>query len=1043
MPNLASLYQALIQKQASPTSVFDERFSSIEVLGITHDSRQVQSGWIYVALAGRATHGAHFIPQALERGAIAIAVPRGLDPEMLPHEIPILWLDQPRLEMAWLSEWIWGHPQRSISLIGITGTNGKTTTTTMLADIFERADGDVGLLGTITTKGGGHSEASQMTTLESPAFHQRLASFVKAGIKRCVMEVSSIGICEERVSAARFERAAFLNLSEDHLDYHQDMESYLAAKERLISELLAPQALVVVNLDDPAGERVCQKVHQSGATLWRLSAARALSVDEAQEQKIDVYWQSLVVDAQGVGGCLVTPQGMISLQSPLLGAFNAYNVATAAAIAISLEIPIATIQEGVAACMVSGRMQAVEPQQRSSESKYPRVLVDYAHTPDALTRAIQALRPLCNGRVLCLFGCGGDRDTSKRPLMGRASAHADLVILTSDNPRYEDPNQIIQEALLGCLEGGLTQSAIPKIKTVWCHPDRALAIQTAISMMELDDLLLIAGKGHEPYQEVMGERRAFDDVAFASSALQTWIESDELLNQHLSTTLFCEAAHGTLRFGSHRRLNGGEIDTRRLKSAEAFFCVQGVRDGHDFVLNALEKGAGAIVTRRDWHPADVQSVYQKLEDSGAVWIEVDDPENALRAIAKLYRKRIFRGVLVGLTGSNGKTSTKELLASALAQRGPTWATEGNFNNHLGVPLTLLKLRPMHHYAVIEMGMSARREIELLADLAQPQVGVITTVASAHLEGLGSLTEVAFAKGELFVGLGEQGDAVCASSLPCYEYVLKDVKAKVWHADQRFLLEDLRVSAVGSVAKLIDLETGNQYALNLKLIGTHQLENARLALCAALRAEARYAQNSHENIEDLLRGLAVCPAPAMRGEVSALPVRGSKVSGLMWLDCYNANPQSTLANVRTFWETGLRGVLVLGSLKELGSTTTLLHTELGSNLAQEHRRHFPKGPQPAEVIACVGEEAWWIGEGLRQGGYPSDMILSFDGLDQNRVIESIVSILRASPQASIFVKGSRSGRLEQVAHQLVKALDLDDGSSAHQPPFIQTSSLKER
>jgi len=1043
MPSFTTSFDSLQARLAAHTgrSVSSAQEGGEALIsGLTHDSRLVEPGWLYVALPGRATHGARFIPQALARGAVAVAVPVDLSAELqalIPSELPTLWLAEPREEMAWLSEWVWGEPQRELELIGVTGTNGKTTTTSLLAEIIRRADGDVGLLGTIAARGGGLSERSSMTTLESSALHQRFASFVSAGLKRCVMEVSSIGISERRVAAARFKRAAFLNLSEDHLDYHGDMSAYLDAKERLVTELLAPEASVVVNMDDPAGERVAHAAERAGAQVLRLSAEGALSADEARRRGVSVYWAGLEISAAGTRGQLITPEGPIELSSPLLGGFNAYNIATAAALARSLGLDDQHIREGVEACVVSGRMESAAPEGPTRGRRYPKVLIDYAHTPDALERALEALRPLCAGRLWCLFGCGGDRDAHKRPLMGRAAASADLVILSSDNPRFEDPEQIISEALAGCLAGGMRQSPVPSEGAVWAHPDRAVAIETAVALMDADDLLLIAGKGHEPYQEQRGERRPFDDLAQASAALTSWLELDADQSRQLSTRLLCEAAGAELRAGAHRRLSGGEIDTRRLKRGQAFFCVQGARDGHDFALQALERGAGAVVTSAAWRPRDAEGFVEALERAQAAWLVVRDPEEALRASAALYRERAFQGVLIGLTGSNGKTSTKELLASGLSQRAPTLATEGNFNNHLGVPLTLLRLRPAHRFAVIEMGMSARGEIALLTELARPELGLITTVAAAHLEGLGSLEEVARAKGELFVGLGRGGGAVCSSQLPLYQTVMEGVSAPVTHADERLLLSDERVSALESVASLT--ERGSERApltLRLKLIGAHQLENARLALCAALLAEERLRpaleREERDPLVGLVRGLAACPAPAMRGELRALPQQGEAQPGTLWLDCYNANPQSTLASVKTFWSTGHQGALVLGSLKELGEGSLELHRELGLQLAEESRHVAAQG-----LVCCVGEEARGIAEGLIEGGYPAELVHWYRAEARDELIDALLEALRASPQASLFVKGSRSGRLEQVAEELLEAL-----SQARAPHLHQNHSPKE-
>ena len=329
-----------------------------KLLGITHDSRAVKSGWLYVVLSGRHTHGARYIPQAIERGAVAIALPADEPiPSELPSTFPRLMLTDPRVDMAYLSEWIWGSPLQSIELIGLTGTNGKTTTSMLLAEMISMDEGDVGLLGTVCTQGGGVKRSSSLTTLESTDLHHHFASLVAAGVKKCVMEVSSIGISEHRVAATHFSRAAFLNLSEDHLDYHQDMKRYGEAKLKLFSQYLKDDALVVVNLDDPFGVRAYIEAKESGAEVWGLrlfpphNSQEILRAQDPQDlfesqdpPPHQVYWSTLHQTPQGISGVLQTPRGVLSLSSPLLGQFNAYNLATAAALAHSLGISAEAIQ---------------------------------------------------------------------------------------------------------------------------------------------------------------------------------------------------------------------------------------------------------------------------------------------------------------------------------------------------------------------------------------------------------------------------------------------------------------------------------------------------------------------------------------------------------------------------------------------------------------------------------------------------------------------------------------------------------------------------
>ncbi|MBM4291419.1 MAG: UDP-N-acetylmuramyl-tripeptide synthetase [Deltaproteobacteria bacterium] len=1039
--------------------------------GITHDSRAVRPGWLYVALAGRATHGARHIPQALARGAAAVAVSaREPRPPELPPEVPTLLLSDPRRDLAHLSEWVWGEPLRALRLAGVTGTNGKTTTTTLLADALAEEEGDVGLLGTVLGRGGGLAEASAMTTLEAPALHERFARFRDAGVRTCVMEVSSIGVSEERVRAARFAAAAFTNLTEDHLDYHGTMESYAAAKLTFLRELLAPGATAVVNLDDPWGAEAAAAARAGGARVWGLSLHAPAADDAARGgDGLDgrVGWRALSLHADGLEGVLATPLGDVALRAPLIGEFNAYNVATAAALALALGVGEGALQRAMARARVRGRMERALGGLDAPWALDPVILVDYAHTPDALRRALAALRAPLAGeaggaggageagggrRLWCLFGCGGDRDAHKRPLMGRAAALADGVILTSDNPRGEDPARIAAAVLEGCRAAGLAEAlaGAPQQGAVWVELDRARALHAAVAALAPGDVLLVAGKGHEAYQEARGARAPFDDLEHANGALRAWRAA-----WSLHTRALCHDAGGALVAGAHGPLAGGVIDSRALAPREAFFCLRGARDGHDFAAAAAAAGAAAVVTRRGWRPAPEAraALLEALARGGGAWVEVDEPERALAAFAAAHRRRAFRGVLVGLTGSNGKTSTKELLAAALGRVAPTLATEGNLNNHLGVPLTLLRLRPHHRLAVIEMGMSAPGEIAHLAALARPDVGLITTVAAAHLEGLGTIEAVARAKGELFAGLAADGHAHFNEALPhraealaaarCHLHPVSEREARLGVAahsphesaaslslSARALWEATGVGAAepagaeggageGEAGGPWGGEGGFEGTLRLRLVGDHQLHNARLALSAALSALALLSARDGAPpraaraaavaaLPALLAGLAASPPPSLRGEARPLPG-----GGVAWVDCYNANPQSTLAAARTFWASGLRGPLVLGELKELGPTADALHAALG--------RDIEALVGPAALVLTAGDGARALHEALLAAGHHPARAAHYPLSALDALTAHLRAALAEAPQQSVLIKGSRSGRLERVADALAPPL----------------------
>lgn len=479
---------------------------SVEICDITHDSRDVRPGSLFVALPGRQVDGRRFVPQALAGGAVAVALPDGVERPDEVGDRPVVRLTDPRPMLAPLCARLFGHPgdDPRLRLVGLTGTNGKSTVATMMAAMIRAAGQPEGVIGTLGNRVAGETYATRFTTPEAPALQRLLAQMIAAGVGVAVMEVTSVGLAEHRVDGVRFAAAGFLNLSVDHLDYHGDMATYGAAKKRLFERHLRADAISVIDVDDAFGADLAAELiaRRGPQRVWRLS------LDGADAE---VTFECLQLDGRGVRGTLHTPRGSLTLSSPLIGRFNAHNVAMAAALALAVGLPPAAIAEGLAGTVVRGRLQTV-PNDRGLT-----VIVDYAHTPDALVRVVEALKPLTAGDLWCVFGCAGDRDRSKRAPMGAAGAAADGVVITSDNPRSEDPTAIAEEVAAGA--SSRPRSDAPAVGHVWVEPDRARAIAGALAAARPGDTVLIAGKGHETYQEVRGVRHPFDDVEVATAAL--------------------------------------------------------------------------------------------------------------------------------------------------------------------------------------------------------------------------------------------------------------------------------------------------------------------------------------------------------------------------------------------------------------------------------------------------------------------------------------------------------------------------------------------
>jgi len=480
---------------------------NLVVRGVAYHSGQVQAGDVFVALKGVHTDGHRFVAEAISRGATAIISEEELE---APAGVTVARVPQGRLALAHLSAAFYGHPSRELVLVGITGTNGKTSTTYLLEAILEGAGHRVGVVGTVNYRVGGKTWPAPVTTPESLDLQRLLRDMRSQGVSHVCLEVSSHALDLKRVDRTAFNVGVFTNLSQDHLDYHRNLEDYFAAKSRFFLELLAnggDPRLAVLNLDDPRGQELHRRVRVPVLTYG--------CHPDSQVRPLTYKFRPTGIQAR-----LISPAGELEIDSSLVGPFNLANILAAAATALGLGLGPAAVVRGIAALRrVPGRLERFGPPEG------PAVFVDYAHTPAAITQALGALQQLDFPRILTVFGCGGDRDRKKRPLMGRAAAAgSQLVVVTSDNPRREEPLAIIQEIEPGIKAAGLAKISAAAAKRgepgYLVVPDRREAIRLAVSLARPGDAVLVAGKGHEDYQIWGTERRHFDDREEVTEALQ-------------------------------------------------------------------------------------------------------------------------------------------------------------------------------------------------------------------------------------------------------------------------------------------------------------------------------------------------------------------------------------------------------------------------------------------------------------------------------------------------------------------------------------------
>ncbi|HEY3307705.1 MAG TPA: UDP-N-acetylmuramoyl-L-alanyl-D-glutamate--2,6-diaminopimelate ligase [Desulfuromonadaceae bacterium] len=489
------------------------------ISSLTCDSRQAQPGALFFALRGLTADGHAFINKAVEAGASAVVLE---DPAYAPVQTPWVRVPDARSAMAYMAATFHGDPTARLPLIGITGTNGKTTTTYLIEGILAAANIPAAVLGTISYRFGSTTIDASHTTPESTELQAAFKGLAEVGARAFVMEVSSHALEQKRVDGCHFDVGIFSNLTRDHLDYHGTMEDYLAAKLRLFSELLRPDATkslrwAVVNMDDAYGAIVAEH-----------AACQVLTYGISYQG--DVRVNDVISSVTGIQGTLVTPKGEIGFSSRLIGRFNLSNILAAAAAGIALDLPLSAIKAGIEEhSTVPGRVERV------ANNRGITLLVDYAHTGDALQNVLSTVKELATRRIITVFGCGGDRDKGKRPIMGRVAAElSDLAIVTSDNPRTEDPLTILEQIRTGIiapaashenqehkfheytpeeLNNGFTKKGFIILE------NRREAIRLAVRLAGPGDIVLLAGKGHENYQIIGHTKHHFDDREEAAAAL--------------------------------------------------------------------------------------------------------------------------------------------------------------------------------------------------------------------------------------------------------------------------------------------------------------------------------------------------------------------------------------------------------------------------------------------------------------------------------------------------------------------------------------------
>ncbi len=1054
--SLAALVEA-VGPQLGLRAALPGAAASTAVTDIVCDSRAVGPGAVFVAVRGERNDGWAYAEAAAAAGAAAIvtdALAADVAAKADLLKLPVVQVAAARPAIGLLAAAVHGHPSQALDVVAVTGTNGKSTTAVFVAQLAAAAGIRACALGTLGLWTPEGVRPGGLTTPDGADLQRRLAALRHEGFALVALEASSHALDQQRMAGTQLRAAAYTNLTVDHLDYHGDMGAYAAAKRRLFTDFGLPVARCYANADDSAA---AQLVAEGLATGFTLAAADGATV-HATAVRSDRGGVSLRLCRLGAAP--------LSLRAPVVGRHNAENLVAATLLAAACGVDDSALQRGSANLRApAGRLQPV------ANDVGVLALVDYAHSPDALQRTLQTTRDLRapGGRLFVVFGCGGDRDRGKRPQMGAIAANgADVVIVTSDNPRSEPPADIVEQICAGARAAGArsAEKLVPSVLAtagganvagcatpalLLAEVDRDVAIRRAVGGVRAGDVLVVAGKGHETTQTLadrvvefsdaerlghwLRQRRPEGGTAYGraetpqgrtasalatpsapSSSAQTLTAShppsaastpttshDLQVSIDLSGQGVAATVAGVLCCPGQRAAASVSSDSRASSAGALFIALRGERfDGHTFVEAALRGGAAGVIVEA----GRALPHLALAEELGAYVVEVVDGLVALGDLARAARLR-WGGVAVGITGSNGKTSTKELTALALSAFGAVHATYANHNNRIGVPQTLFALAPSHELAVVEMGMNEPGEIAELARIAEPQHGLITSVGEAHLERMVTLEAVAAEKAALLLALPPDGVAFAPAGLPILAPYLDQLRRR----GQRVVTfgaaagADVGLSGpvhvVGHRQRFVADALGRRVAVDLPALGAHMVDNAlgALAVASVLGDDPEAAAWQLQRYEPVGQRMR----PLQLGDVLILE------------DCYNANPASVEAALRTLGTCVGPRVAVLGEMRELGAAADALHQRVAAACAGL-----------ADALVAVGPFAPTMVAAARAVGVTADAVAGdiTDAAAAEAAEVAVAALRRGSTgqgKGTILVKGSRGARLERVVHALTPRL----------------------
>ena len=829
----------------------------IFILGLSTNSKKVKRGHIFFAIRGKISNGEKYISEAIQKGAVAIVCSKNC--KYTHKNIPIIKTTDTRYFLSKICAKFYKFKPKNI--IAITGTNGKTSVADLFYQILSLNNIPVASIGTLGFKYKKKIFKSKLTSPDTISLHEGLEKIKKNKIDNVIIEASSHGLHQKRVEHLNLRAGIFTNFSQDHLDYHNSMSSYLNAKLHLFRNLLSSKKVIISD-----------KSIKEFSILKNISKSKnlkLLDIANIKHKLLKIKKLKFHSDFQ----------------------LNNLSMAISAAKLCNLkENKIFSVLDKIKE--VNGRLELIK-----TFSNNVKVFVDFAHTPDALSKTIYALKSKYRNNISIVFGCGGDRDFKKRPQMAKiADKYCNKIYVTDDNPRNERPEKIRSEICKNI-----------KNSIYFNIGDRIKAIKTAIKNANTNEIILIAGKGHEVeqiYKEKIisiSDKKIVKKIKFKINRLskknQTFLQNKKILNEIKKNNKI-------------QKFNGLAIDSRVVKKNNLFLTIKGKKnDGIKFIPTAIKKGAKFIISSK------------KLKKYKNKILKVDNEINFLNDFAS-RKRNLSSAKIIAITGSAGKTSLKNLIKNLLDNFGETLSSPKSYNNHFGVPLSLSHLNPSHKFGVFEVGMSKAGEINILTKIIKPHIGIITNIGEAHLENFKNLKGIADAKGEIIDNIQTNGTIILNRDDRYFNYLnskAKKQKLNVVSFGKSNLSDVYPISVFNK-----DLKTNLTIKLNEKIL---KLEIKNLNIYNILSSLALLSV-LNLNIDEIKKKLKAYEATEGRGKIH--PIKRYNKKFKLVDESYNSNPisvKSAINNFNSIKKYNFKKYLLLGDMLELGKKTDHLHKDL--------------------------------------------------------------------------------------------------------------------